>query len=100
MKSHNFIKLFLIVIILMFIISAGSIYATKNTAGFISFANVSFVEGVIPNANPLMFVFFLMLIAFTLVSFFTWASNQNVIEEDDYETMHNGVEFYRPNRDF
>ena len=100
MRTHNSIKLFLIVVILMFLISVGSIFAANHTAGLISLGNVSFAENIIPNANEFVLVFFFLLIAFSLVSFFTYATNKNVIEEDDYENLHNGVEFYRPKRDF
>ena len=89
----------------MFIIFAGSIYAgssyaAKNSTGLISFVNVSFAETVIPNTNPIVFILFFVMIGFALVSFFAWASKENVIEEDDYLTKIDEFEFYRPNRDF
>ncbi len=84
----------------MFAISAGNIYISKNASGLISFANASFNENVITNANSFYFVFFFILIAFSLVSFFTYAKNKNVIEEDDYLIEKDEFEFYRPHRDF
>ena len=84
----------------MFIISAGSIYAVQHNTGLISMQNVSFAGDVIPNTNSLIFVFFFLMVAFALVSFFSWASNKNVIEEDDYLTKLDEFEFYRPNRDY